>query len=71
MSKNVRIKVDLTKKKFTLLLSANEYVRNTSLAKFWLADINFRLKIKWNDENREDTFFKNMEDLQRLIEKNI
>ena len=34
MSKNIRIKVDLTKKWFTLLLSANEYVRNTSLVKF-------------------------------------
>ena len=71
MSKNVRIKVDLTKKKFTLLLSANEFVRNTSLVKFWLADINCRLKIKWSNKNREDTLFKNMEDLQRLIEKNI
>ena len=66
MSKNARIKVDFTKRRFTLLLSANEYVRNTSLVKFGYADIKCRLKIKRSDENREDSFFKNTEDLQRL-----
>ena len=33
MSKNVRMKVDLTKKRFTIVLSANEYVRTLSLIK--------------------------------------
>ena len=71
MSKNVRIKVDLTKKRFSLLSSANEYVKNVGLARFCYADINCRLKVKWNDENRQDSFFKDMEDLQRLIEESI
>ena len=46
MIKNVRMKVDLTKKRFTHLLSANEYVRNTILVKFCSADINCRFKIE-------------------------
>ena len=71
MSENVRIKVDLTKKRFTLLSSANEYVRTTRLVKFCYADINCRLKIKWSDEICEDTFFKNMEDLKCLIEEDV
>ena len=54
-----------------MLLSANEYVKNKSLVRFCYADINWRLKIKWSGENREDTFFKNMEDLQRLIEEDV
>ena len=71
ISKNVRIKVDLANKKFTLLSSANQYVRNTSLVKFCYADINCRPKIKWREEDRENTFFKNMEDLNRLIEEDL
>ena len=47
----------MTKKRFTLLSSANEYVRNTSLVKFCYADINCGLKSKWTDEVREDTEF--------------
>ena len=71
MSKNVRIKVDLTRKRFTLPSSANEHVRNTNLVKFCYTDINCRRKIKWSDEIREDTFFKHMEDLKRLINEDI
>ena len=71
MRKNVRIKVDLTRKRFTLPSSANECVRNTSLVKFCYTDINCRLKIKWSDEIREDTFFKHTEDLKRLINEDI
>ena len=71
MSKNVRNKVDLTKKRFTLKVYSNEYVRNTSLVKFCYDDINCRLKIKWSDEVREDTIFKKMEDLKRLIEEDL
>ena len=71
MSKNVRIKVDLTKKRFSLLSSANEYVKNVGLARFCYAGINCRLKVKWNDENRQDSFSKDIEDLQRLIEESI
>ena len=71
ISKNARIKVDLTKKRFTLLSHANEYVRNTSLVKFCYTDINCRFKIKWSDEICKDTFFKNMEDLKCLIGEDI
>ena len=71
MSKNVGVKVDLTKKIFTPLLSANEYARNTSLVKAFYADINYRLKIKWSNKTRKDTFFKNMGNLQHLLVEDI
>ena len=40
MSKNVRIKLDLTKKRYTVLSSANDYVKDMSVVKFCYADIN-------------------------------
>ena len=58
ISKNVRTKVDLTKKRFTFLSNANEYMKNTRLIKFCYADINCRLKIKWSNKICEDTFLK-------------
>ena len=43
--KDVRLKVDLVKKGHTLLLKANEYVKNILKVKFCYADINYRLKV--------------------------
>ena len=47
----VRVKIDLTKKRHNLLVSANKYISNIDSVKFCYADINCRLKIKWEAES--------------------
>ena len=69
MSQNVRIKLDLTKKRYSVLSDANDYVKDVSMIKFCYADVNCRLKIKWSDENKEDTFFKSIDDLKQQTEE--
>ena len=48
MKNNVRVKLDLTKKRYNLLVLANTFVANINinLVKFCYADINCRPKIK-------------------------
>ena len=41
-----RVKLDLTKSKYTLLADANKVVKQNSDIKFCYVDINCRLKIK-------------------------
>ena len=53
----VRVKIDLTKKRHNLLFPANKYVSNIDSVKFCYADFNCTLKIKWEDESINDTFF--------------
>ena len=44
-----RVKLDLTKSKYTLLTDANKVVKQNSDIKFCYVDINCRLKIKRPD----------------------
>ena len=36
------------------------------MVKFCYADFNYHLKIKWADENEEDTFFSCIDDLVKM-----
>ena len=63
----VRVKIDLTKKRHNLLVSANKYVSNIDSVKFCYADINCRLKIKWEDESINDTFFYSLTELKSHV----
>ena len=60
----VRGKIDLTNKWHNLLVFANKYVSNTDSVKFCYADINCRLKIKWEDVSINDTFFCSLVELK-------
>ena len=66
--KDVRLKVDLTKKRLTLLVKANEYVKSIPKVKFCYADINCRLKIKWEVSGTSDPFFSSLDQLKLIIE---
>ena len=57
MKNPVRVKIDLTKKRHNLLISADKYVSNINSVKFCYEDVNCRLKIKWEDESMNDTIF--------------
>ena len=66
--KDVRVKVDLTKKRHTLLVKANESVKNIPKVKFCYADINCRLKVKWEVSGTSDSFFSSLDQLKSIIE---
>ena len=51
MKPGVRVKLDLTKSRYTLLNDANKVVKQNPDIKFYYADINCRLKIKSVDES--------------------
>ena len=65
--RDVRLKVDLTKKD-TLLVKANEYVKNIPKVKFYYADSNFSLEVKWEVRGTSDSFFSSMNQLKLIIE---
>ena len=54
--KDVRLMVDLTKKRYTLLVKTNEYVKNIPKVKFCHADNNFCLKVKWEASGTSGSF---------------
>ena len=57
MKNPIRVKIDLTKERYNLLVSANKYVKKICSLKFWYADINCRLMLKCEDESTNDKFF--------------
>ena len=66
--KGVRTKVDLKKKRYTLFVKANEHVKSISKVKSSYADINFRLKVKWEVSGTSDSFFSSLDQLRLITE---
>ena len=54
MKPGVRVKLDWTKSRYTLLTDANKVVKNNPDIEFCYADINCLLKIKLVDESIDD-----------------
>ena len=67
----VRVKLDLTKSRYDLLKTANDHVKEVPSIKFCYADVNCRLKVKFNDENQKDIFFSSFDDLQDIVDMEI
>ena len=63
-SNKFKICLDVTKEKHALFLEANNLVKGNNDVKFCFVDINCRLKIKWKDEFRPDSFFTSLNDLK-------
>ena len=63
-----KIRLDLTKRHYLMLSEANKLASDNQNANFCYADVNCRLKIRWND-NQED-FFDTLEDLRDLLDRN-
>ena len=66
--KGYKIRLDLTKSRYLMLSEANKLASDNQNANFCYADVNCRLKIRWND-NQED-FFDTLEDLRDLLDRN-
>ena len=71
LKRGVRVKVDLTKSRYDLLKKANDHVKEVHSIKFCYADVNCRLKVKFNDENQKDIFFFSFDDLQDIVDMEI
>ena len=67
MKQGVRVKLNLTKSRYTLLVDANKVVKQNPDIKFCHADINCRLKIKWVDEPINNKFVSSMDELQEIL----
>ena len=55
----------MTKKCYLMLSDANKQASDNQNANFCYADENYRLQIRWNDDNQED-FFDTLEDLREF-----
>ena len=60
-----RIRLDLTKDCYNLLVSARKRVNNCPEVNYVYADINWRLKVKLADESHK--FFESMEELNGVL----
>ena len=58
----MKIKIDLTQRRFNLMLDANEMVKEHPVAKFAYPDNNCRLKIHLSEV--DDKFFSSLEELE-------
>ena len=67
LKRGVKIKLDLTKSRYNLLKRANDHVKEEPSIKFCYADINCRLKVKFNDENQKDIFFSSFDELRDIV----
>ena len=47
--KNVKVKLDLTKKRYSIFIEAMELLKNNEVVEFVIADINCRLKVVFKD----------------------
>ena len=66
--KGYKIRLDFTKRRYLMPSEANKLASDNQNANFCYADVNCRLKIRWND-NQED-FFDTLEDLRDLLDRN-
>ena len=71
LKRGVKIKLDLTKSRYNLLKRANDHVKKVPSIKFCYADINCRLKVKFNDENQNDIFFSSFNELWDIVDMEI
>ena len=67
MKPGVRVKLDLTKTRYTLLIDANKVLKQNPVINFCYPDTNCRLKIKWVGESIDDEFFSSMDELQEIL----
>ena len=51
LKRNVKVKLDLTKKHYSIFTEAMQFVKNNKSVKLVMADINYRLKVVFNNGN--------------------
>ena len=51
LKRNLKVKLDLTKKRYSTFTEAMQLVKNNKAVKFVMAGINYRLKVVFKDGN--------------------
>ena len=71
LKNRVRVKLDLTKSRYNLLKKANYDVEIIPTISFCYADVNCRLKVRFEDENENNVFFSSYEELCKIVDGEI
>ena len=61
-----KVKLDLTKSRFSLLKKAKDYVKEIPAVSFCYGDMNCRLRIKFYDAQQKDIFFSTVDELRDI-----
>ena len=64
---NVRVKLDLTKKRYNVNTSANKSAHNINLVKSCYVDVNCRPNIEKSDDSVNDNFFHSLNNLKSMF----
>ena len=67
LKNGVKLHVDLSKKRFKLLLDAQKYVENAGEVQFVYADVNCNFKVRFR--NDDASFFSLMQELEDILNK--
>ena len=67
MKDNIRVKLDLKKRRYNLIASSNKIVRNIESVKFCYIDINCRPQIKRSDDSDNYRFFHFLNELKSML----
>ena len=67
LKRNVKVKLDLTKKHYLIFTEAMQVVKNNEAVKFVMADINCRLKVVFKDDI--SLFFNDYDNLRDILNK--
>ena len=65
------MKLDLTKSRFNLLKKANNHVKEIPAIRFYYADVNCLLRVKFHDAKQEDIFFSTFDELRDIVDSEI
>ena len=67
LKNGVKLHIDLSRKRFKLLLDPQKYVENVGEVQFLYADVNCNLKVKFR--NNDESFFTSMQELEDILDK--
>ena len=67
--KNIRVKIDLTKRQYEVLKKAINLVNGNNDVDYVFTDVNCRLNVVFKD--RRSSFFNDIDNLKRLFEDRI
>ena len=63
----VKLHVDLSQKRFKVLLDVQKYIENVEEVQFAYADVNCNLKVTFR--NNEESFFTSVQELEDILNK--
>ena len=66
---NIRVKINLTKRRYEVLKKAINLVNGNNDVDYVLTDVNCRLKVVFKD--KISSFFNDIDDLKKLLEDRI